>query len=166
MPLYRYPAGTILNGETLTAPLDTAPVACTIEGVQHGPEICELWTPAELAALGIKRLVAEPLPVDDTGWPYLPGEPVDVETDAEILRSFPNATPDTAGSQANLAAKASAARAARNAKLAACDWTQLADAALDAQGKTAWADYRQALRDISTQEHFPLGVVWPVEPGA
>jgi len=33
----------------------------------------------------------------------------------------------------------------RNAQLAATDWTQVADAPLDA---SAWAAYRQALRDL------------------
>ena len=36
-------------------------------------------------------------------------------------------------------------RAARNQLLAESDWTQLADAQCD---KTAWATYRQALRDF------------------
>jgi hypothetical protein len=36
-------------------------------------------------------------------------------------------------------------RAQRDRLLAACDWTQLADSTAD---KTAWAAYRQALRDL------------------
>jgi hypothetical protein len=36
----------------------------------------------------------------------------------------------------------------RNAKLAQSDWTQLPDAPVD---KTAWATYRQALRDLPAQ---------------
>jgi hypothetical protein len=38
-------------------------------------------------------------------------------------------------------------RAVRNQLLAQSDWTQLADAPTD---KTAWATYRQALRDFPT----------------
>lgn len=53
-------------------------------------------------------------------------------------------------------------RATRNAKLAECDWTQLADSSAD---KAAWATYRQALRDITTQTGFPWDVQWPVAPG-
>ena len=52
-------------------------------------------------------------------------------------------------------------RAERNAKLAASDWTQLEDAPVD---KAAWAAYRQALRDIPTQEGFPHEIVWPQKP--
>jgi len=53
------------------------------------------------------------------------------------------------------------ARAIRNAKLAASDWTQLADAPVDS---AAWAVYRQALRDVTDQEGFPTDINWPVEP--
>lgn len=51
-------------------------------------------------------------------------------------------------------------RTERNDLLAACDWTQLADSAAD---KTAWAVYRQALRDITTQAN-PLAIQWPEKP--
>lgn len=51
-------------------------------------------------------------------------------------------------------------RADRNRRLTDCDWTQLSDAPVDA---TAWAEYRQALRDI-TQQADPFNIVWPVAP--
>lgn len=51
-------------------------------------------------------------------------------------------------------------RAQRNALLASCDWTQLPDSPVD---KTAWATYRQELRDITTQSD-PFDIQWPVEP--
>lgn len=53
-------------------------------------------------------------------------------------------------------------RAERNAKLAACDWTQLPDAPVDA---ATWAAYRQELRDITNQPD-PFNITWPTEPGA
>ena len=62
---------------------------------------------------------------------------------------------------AQLEAKKAQVRADRNQRLAACDWTQLADSPVD---KQAWGAYRQALRDISAQEGFP-DVVWPKYPG-
>ena len=52
-------------------------------------------------------------------------------------------------------------RASRDAKLAECDWTQVADAPVD---KAVWATYRQALRDVTTQSGFPWTITWPVEP--
>ena len=54
-----------------------------------------------------------------------------------------------------------AVRAERNEKLAACDWTQLPDTPVDS---AAWATYRQALRDITTQPTFPTFVQWPEQP--
>jgi hypothetical protein len=52
-------------------------------------------------------------------------------------------------------------RATRDAKLAECDWTQVADAPVD---KTVWATYRQALRDVTAQEGFPWTVTYPEKP--
>ena len=52
-------------------------------------------------------------------------------------------------------------RATRDAKLAECDWTQVADAPVD---KATWATYRQALRDVTAQEGFPWTVTYPEKP--
>jgi hypothetical protein len=49
----------------------------------------------------------------------------------------------------------------RNRRLAACDWTQVADAPVDT---AAWAEYRQALRDLPESADDPREVVFPVEP--
>ena len=62
---------------------------------------------------------------------------------------------------AGIASLASQMRSQRNQKLAECDWTQLSDAPVD---KTAWATYRQALRDITSQEGFPWTITWPEAP--
>jgi hypothetical protein len=52
-------------------------------------------------------------------------------------------------------------RGGRDDLLVKSDWTQVADAPVD---KAAWATYRQALRDITTQPGFPWDVQWPVAP--
>lgn len=52
-------------------------------------------------------------------------------------------------------------RAQRNKLLKDSDWTQVADARVD---KAAWATYRQALRDITEQDGFPVNVEFPAEP--
>ncbi|CUH67961.1 hypothetical protein TG4357_03308 [Thalassovita gelatinovora] len=54
------------------------------------------------------------------------------------------------------------ARAGRDRLLAACDWTQLPDAQCDS---SAWAAYRQALRDLTDQAGFPHQINWPAKPG-
>mgnify|MGYP000226306814 CR=1 FL=1 len=58
-------------------------------------------------------------------------------------------------------AKENEVRNQRNQLLKDSDWTQVADAPVD---KTAWAIYRQALRDITSQEGFPFNVVFPNPP--
>ncbi|MGE4422556.1 MAG: tail fiber assembly protein [Pseudodesulfovibrio sp.] len=62
------------------------------------------------------------------------------------------------------AAKAEEVRARRDRLLAESDWTQLADAPLDDEEKTAWATKRQAWRDVPQQGGFPWAVAWPEPP--
>ena len=59
------------------------------------------------------------------------------------------------------AEQAKSVRTQRGEKLKDCDWTQVADAPVD---QTAWAAYRQALRDITGQEGFPWTITWPEQP--
>ena len=65
-------------------------------------------------------------------------------------------------SAAKVGAQWNVVRAERNKLLADCDWTQLPDAPVDA---AAWATYRQALRDITTQAN-PFAIVWPESPSS
>ena len=64
---------------------------------------------------------------------------------------------DADASAAVVGAQWDVVRAERNKLLAECDWTQLPDAPVDA---IAWATYRQALRDITTQAD-PFNIIWP-----
>jgi hypothetical protein len=57
-----------------------------------------------------------------------------------------------------------AVRGERDGLLAGCDWTQVADAPLTAGEREAWADYRQALRDVPQTFDSPDDVVWPEAP--
>lgn len=50
----------------------------------------------------------------------------------------------------------------RNSELRASDWTQLSDAPGDT---VAWANYRQALRDLPAQGGNAEDAVMPVRPG-
>lgn len=56
--------------------------------------------------------------------------------------------------------KASAIRLKRDELLKETDNTALADRTLSSE----MATYRQALRDLTTQETFPTSVTWPVKP--
>lgn len=59
------------------------------------------------------------------------------------------------------AQQAASQRAYRNTLLSDCDWTQLQDAPGNQQ---AWANYRQALRDVTKQTGFPWDIQWPEKP--
>lgn len=52
----------------------------------------------------------------------------------------------------------------RDLKLAQTDWTQMADSPLSDSDKTAWATYRQSLRDLTSATGFPHTMSWPTEP--
>ena len=59
-------------------------------------------------------------------------------------------------------------RKQRDQLLLECDWTQGADSPLDSTSKTAWADYRQKLRDLTSLANAPnhlLDSEWPLAPG-
>lgn len=52
-------------------------------------------------------------------------------------------------------------RAGRRPLLAQSDWTQVPDAPVD---QSAWASYRQALRDLPNNTTDPFNPDWPVPP--
>ena len=64
--------------------------------------------------------------------------------------------------QEDIGIASKAMRRKRNDLLAQSDWTQGKD--IPEATSTAWATYRQALRDIPTQAGFPYNVTWPQEP--
>jgi len=64
-------------------------------------------------------------------------------------------------SQKLLDIQADEARTQRDALLSQSDWTQVPDAPVDQQ---AWAEYRQALRDVPQQAGFPTEITWPQKP--
>jgi hypothetical protein len=66
--------------------------------------------------------------------------------------------PDPGPSEEQLAARA---RSQRDALLSQSDWTQVPDAPVD---QSAWAGYRQTLRDIPQQAGFPTEITWPTKP--
>jgi hypothetical protein len=57
-------------------------------------------------------------------------------------------------------------RSSRDYKLSECDWTQLPDAPLTEEQKTAWITYRQALRDLPANTEDPKNPIWPTSPNA
>ena len=78
----------------------------------------------------------------------------------EVTKRFYTAA-EIAALQPTTEQLATEARAKRNSLLAASDWTQVIDAPVD---QATWAEYRQALRDITAQAGFPTTIDWPVKP--
>lgn len=68
---------------------------------------------------------------------------------------------DAAELEQRTQAQADAVRMQRQQLLAGSDWTQIPDAGVN---RSAWAAYRQALRQLPEQEGFPWSVAWPVPP--
>lgn len=60
--------------------------------------------------------------------------------------------------------KWAAIKRVRNELLALCDWTQVSDVALTIDEKAAWADYRQAIRNIPQDYDTPESVIFPEAP--
>ena len=99
--------------------------------------------------------VADPVRPDDNLFTV-------VENPDGSYTATPRSADDIAAYQANKnAQQAKSVRATRGQKLADSDWTQVADAKVN---KTAWATYRQALRDIPSQAGFPWDVTYPTVP--
>lgn len=100
------------------------------------------------------------LPYDASTQKLVPCDPYVLGGWVYTVQVQPLTPEDLAARKESLAAKV---RTERNRKLAASDWTQLADAPVD---KTTWAVYRQALRDVTDQVGFPESVTWPTAPDA
>ena len=60
--------------------------------------------------------------------------------------------------------KAQIVRQHRNALLEESDYTQLPDVNMAETVKAAWVEYRQSLRDITSQSGFPDNISWPLSP--
>jgi hypothetical protein len=113
---------------------------------------------ATLAEYGVYPLAATARPVVDHTKRVLEDTPVLIDGAWQQAWRVEDLPPDELA--VVVQGQWDAIRKERNAKLAACDWTQLADAPADA---LQWAVYRQALRDITVQDD-PFNIVWPAEP--
>jgi len=98
------------------------------------------------------------LPVPDgLSWDVVKGQK-DPETGAITL------TEDPVKLSQKTQAQWTSLRAQRNQLLTASDWTQGNDSPLSTDSKSAWATYRQALRNLPDVTTDPLNPVWPSVP--
>lgn len=101
-------------------------------------------------------------PVTTTAQPTpAPGQIVEEITPVEIGGAWTQQWNVRAATQQETDSQADEVRSQRNRLLYECDWTQLSDAPVDS---LAWANYRQALRDVTSQPGFPWDVTWPTQP--
>lgn len=113
-----------------------------------------------MEAYGVFRVSELPAPSFDSWTHYLEYNPVPVLQDGKWV-SVPTVY-ELTQDQIDIrdASLAEGIRAERDALLAATDWMALSDVTMSG----ALATYRQALRDITSQEGFPASVDWPAKP--
>jgi hypothetical protein len=135
------------------------------------------WTAATLQGLNLEAVLEAPKP---TAGQYQTVARNGVEQDANgnwitawaVRDMFADDAESTkaekeAAYQAQLdSVAAEQGRAKRNKLLTASDWTQMNDSPLANEMKTAWATYRQELRDVTDLANWPNIAEddWPIEP--
>jgi hypothetical protein len=118
---------------------------------------------ADLKSYGVVKIKEEPVPICDYRTEHVTERPVEF-VDGAWVKSW-DVQPLSLEHQQQLVSNQSwRVRQDRDQRLAACDWTQLADVKLDAQQQSDWKKYRQALRDVPSQGGFPWNVTWPTQP--
>lgn len=119
-----------------------------------------LMSPASLAEWNVYPVQYSPTPSFDPRTEKLVElTPINVGGSWVQQWSVVGLTPEEIQALTN--AQADAVRSQRDEELQKSDWTQLPDVPTD---KVVWADYRQQLRDVTSQSGFPWDVVWPVPP--
>ena len=114
-----------------------------------------------LAAWNVFPCEVDPQPVVAYDQTIEPGPVVDRDGRWVLTWTIVDISPEDAAQR--LAEQWASVRADRNDRLAACDWTQLADSPLNNEQRTDWQVYRQALRDV-TQQPDPFAIAWPEMP--
>ena len=111
-----------------------------------------------LATFGVYPVQDTPQPPSDYTKNVIEGTPAN---QGGWKRTWTVVNATAAEIQERTDSQAANVRAERDQKLVDTDWTQVADAPVS---KTAWAQYRQALRDLPAQSGFPHTITWPTKP--
>lgn len=114
---------------------------------------------SSLNSRGIFRVVEGVMPQIDYTKELVELQPVLQNGTWTQVWSVVNATTEQV--QIKFEAAAYDIRKKRNELLLNSDWTQVLDAPTN---KQVWAEYRQSLRNITTQLTFPWSVDWPTQP--
>lgn len=118
------------------------------------------WSPELVEELGLDPVFETPAPTTTI---YQTAFKDGVEQDAKgkWVWKWSISEMDDEAKAAKDAEAAKGVRASRDRMLSESDWTQVLDAPVD---QTAWAQYRQALRDLPAQSGFPHTITWPTKP--
>ena len=128
---------------------------------KDNPQVSFPATPSNvcLAEWNVFPLAITPTPIVDHTQVVSEVEPV--QKDGKWVQTWLVRTATKSELFERTSDKANFIRAERQDLLASTDWTQVSDVSAD---QAAWANYRQKLRDITTQEGFPWSIIWPVAP--
>lgn len=125
----------------------------------NGPSFDRL-TPEVLEAIDADPVFEGPQPTTSGPYEYVSRDGVE-QVNGKWYTKYIIKTLDKDGQTAKDAEVATSVRNNRNRLLTECDWTQLTDSPVN---KTAWATYRQELRDVPNQAGFPHNITWPNKP--
>lgn len=118
------------------------------------------WSDSVLDALNVDLVVQQEIPSYDSATQKVELNSTATQVNGEWVQDWTVLTM-TAEEQAENDTQARAAvRQHRDALLQQTDWRASSDLVLP----TEWATYRQALRDITSQEGFPYTLDWPAKP--
>jgi len=120
----------------------------------------DVLTPEIINDFGYDPVLEGPRPTLIPPYQYAQRDGVE-EINGQWFTKYVAAEPDADGKARMDEEQGKRVRQERNKRLQDCDWTQLPDAPVDA---VVWATYRQALRDVTSQQGFPWNVTWPVSP--
>lgn len=99
--------------------------------------------------------------IDDSAYYVENGQPVAIPSKPSQYADFDFSTKQWIQNEAIAIADA---LIKRKNLLNSSDWTQIPDNQLTTEQKALWSQYRQALRDITSQESYPFSVIWPTKP--
>jgi hypothetical protein len=138
-------------------------LACMIEHfVEQGIIASADATQEELAAVNIVSVPMFTGQMPNDGYKY--GLEILQQEDGSWEHEIVKVEITQAQYENNVAVYTQIVKADRDKMIASTDWVVTKSAEEGTQVPQAWKDYRQALRDIPTQEGFPFTVTWPTLP--
>lgn len=127
----------------------------------NGPSYDQL-TPEVMEAIGVDPVLEGPQ-ASPTRYQVAFRDGVE-QIDGQWFTKYSVADMDAETIAAKDAEQAKSVRTQRDTKLAESDWRVIKALESNIPQDFAWAAYRQALRDITSQAGFPWAVDWPVAP--